>query len=48
MKVEEQPLKRTAYEIYKGLDLGQGGNAVAPSTETKRGVQDAIRKKLKR
>ncbi|HYG65234.1 MAG TPA: hypothetical protein VEL74_21820 [Thermoanaerobaculia bacterium] len=36
---------RSAYEIYEALDLGPGGYAVAPSTETRRGVREAIRRK---
>ncbi len=40
--------QRTPYEIYKELDLGPGGYAIAPSTETRRGVQEAIRRKLGR
>lgn len=40
--------QRTPYEIYRELDLGPGGYAIAPSTSTRRGVQDAIRKKLRR
>ena len=36
------------YEIYRDLDLGPGGYAIAPSTETRRGVQEAIRRKLGR
>jgi hypothetical protein len=43
----QQPA-RSAYEIYEELDLGPGGCAVAPSTETRRGVQEAIRRKLNR
>jgi hypothetical protein len=39
---------RTPYSIYRQLDLGPGGYAVAPSTETRRGVAQAIRRKLKR
>jgi len=39
---------RTAYEIYKGLDLGPGGYAIAPSTETRRGVREALRRKFGR
>lgn len=46
-RLGEQP-QRTAYDIYKELDLGPGGYAVAPSTETRRGVQEAVRRKLKR
>lgn len=37
--------RRTAYEIYEKLDLGPGGYAVAPSTESRRGVQEAIRRR---
>jgi hypothetical protein len=33
------------YDIYAELDLGPGGYAVAPSTETRRGVQEAIKRK---
>jgi hypothetical protein len=39
---------RTAYDIYRQLDLGPGGYAVTPSTETRRGVVAALRKKLRR
>ncbi|PON13517.1 hypothetical protein C2W62_33955 [Candidatus Entotheonella serta] len=40
--------QQTPYDIYQSLDLGDGGDAIAPSTETQRGVQEAIRRKLKR
>ena len=36
------------FDIYKSLDLGDGGYAVAPSTDSKRGVQEAIKRKLSR
>jgi hypothetical protein len=36
------------YDVYRQLDIGPGGYAVAPSTETRRGVREAIRKKLLR
>lgn len=39
---------RTAYEIYEELDLGPGGYAIAPSTESRRGVEEAIRRKHSR
>ena len=39
---------RVPYDIYKTLDLGPGGYAIAPSTGTRRGVQKAIEKKLRR
>jgi hypothetical protein len=34
------------YDLYERLDLGPGGYANAPSTETRRGVAMALRKKL--
>lgn len=40
--------RRTPQEIYKSLDLGPGGYAIAPSTEVQRGVREAIRRKLGR
>ena len=39
---------RTPYDIYRELDHGPGGSALAPSTDTKRAVRAAIRKKLGR
>ena len=36
------------YDLYARLDLGPGGYASAPSTETRRGVTAAIRKKLRK
>jgi hypothetical protein len=40
--------QRIPYDIYKELDLGPGGYAVAPATQTRRGVRTAIRRKLRR
>jgi hypothetical protein len=40
--------QRVPYDIYKELDLGPGGYAIAPATRTRRGVQAAIRRKLRR
>jgi hypothetical protein len=40
-----RPAGRSAYEIYEELDLGPGGYALAPSTETRRGVQKVLRRK---
>jgi hypothetical protein len=37
--------RRLPFEIYEALDLGPGGYAIAPSTETRKGVTIAIRKK---
>jgi hypothetical protein len=36
---------QSAFEIYSRLDLGPGGYAIAPSTETRRGMQIALRRK---
>ena len=43
-----QKVQRLPYAIYTELDLGPGGYAIAPSTNTRRGVQDAIKRKLRR
>ena len=40
--------QRIPYDVYKELDLGPGGYAVAPATQTRRGVRAAIRRKLRR
>jgi len=40
--------RRTPYDIYCELDLGEGGYARAPATEVKRAVKDAIRRKHQR
>ncbi|MFY9823723.1 MAG: hypothetical protein WAM82_20245 [Thermoanaerobaculia bacterium] len=39
-----QPSK-SAYEIYKELDLGPGGYGVGSAAEAKQGVREAIRRK---
>jgi hypothetical protein len=36
------------YDYYERLDLGPGGYAKIPSTETRRGVAEALRKKLRK
>jgi hypothetical protein len=41
-------MTQTPYDIYRQLDHGPGGSAVAPSTDTKRAVRAAIKKKLGR
>jgi hypothetical protein len=35
----------TPFEIYRKLDLGPGGYAIAPSTDVRRAVREALRKK---
>jgi hypothetical protein len=37
--------QQSAFEIYRRLDLGPGGYAPAPSTQTRRGMQIALRRK---
>lgn len=39
---------RTPYDVYRELDHGPGGSAIAPSADTKRAVRAAIKKKLGR
>ena len=41
----DQHTPRTPYDVYRGLDLGPGGYAVAPSTQKRLGVQKALQKK---
>ncbi len=41
-------MARTPYDIYRELDHGPGGSAIAPSTDTKSVVRAAIKKKLGR
>jgi hypothetical protein len=43
-----QRTQRTPYDLYQTLDLGPGGYAIAPSTQTRRGVQAALKRKLRR
>ncbi len=43
-QVTEQT-RATPFDLYRKLDLGSGGYAIAPSTETRRGVVTALRRK---
>jgi predicted transcriptional regulator len=43
-----QEAGRTPYEIFRELDHGTGGSAIASSTDTRRAVRAAIKKKLGR
>jgi hypothetical protein len=36
------------YDVYRKLDLGSVGWSIAPSTDSKRGVREALRKKHRR
>ena len=38
--------RRTPYDIYRELDHGPGGSAIAASTDTRRAVRAAVKKKL--
>jgi hypothetical protein len=40
-----QKPQRTPDDIYAELDLGLGGYAIAPSTDTRRGVREAIKRR---
>lgn len=46
-RVAAEP-QRTPYDVYRQLDLGPGSYTIAPSTETHRGVRQALKKKLHR
>jgi hypothetical protein len=43
-----EPSARSAWDLYEEMDLGPGGYSIAPSTESRRGVQEALRRKLGR
>ena len=43
-----QKAQRMPYDVYAELDLGPGGYAAAPSTDTRRGVREAVKRKLGR
>ncbi len=36
------------FDIYKQLDLGEGGYAIAPAPQAKEGVKTALQRKLQR
>jgi hypothetical protein len=38
----------SAFEVFRQLDLGPGGDAVAPSSDVRSGMTRALRKKHKR
>ena len=38
-------MTETPYEVYRRLDLGAGGDAVAPAKHAKTAVTETIRKK---
>ena len=40
--------RRSPYDVFRQLDLGPGGYAISPSTETRRGVATALRKKIRK
>lgn len=41
----DQHIDRAPYDVYRELDLGPGGYAIAPSTQTRQGVRKALQKK---
>ena len=36
------------FEVYRRLDVGPGGDAIADSTQVRKGVREAVEKKLSR
>jgi hypothetical protein len=43
-----QQAQGTPFDVYRRLDLGPGGYAIAPSTDTRRGIATALRRKSRR
>jgi hypothetical protein len=43
-EIESKPQK-TAWEIYQSLDLGEGGYAAGPATETRKTVRQILERK---
>jgi hypothetical protein len=39
---------RPPYDVYQTLDLGPGGYAIAPSSQTRRGMVESLRRKQRR
>lgn len=44
----ERQTDRRPFDVYRMLDLGPGGYAQAPSTESRQGVVAVLRNKMKR
>ena len=44
----DQHTNRAPYDVYRELDLGPGGYAIAPSTQTRQGIKKALQKKHRR
>lgn len=44
----DQHTHRTPYDVYRELDLEPGGYAIAPSTQKRLGVRNALQKKHRR
>jgi hypothetical protein len=44
-QVRHEAMPRTPYEIYRELDLGPGGYAIAPARDAKKAIREAIRRK---
>lgn len=45
---EHQAVATDPFDLYRQLDLGPGGYAIAPSTEVRRGVREALRRRRQR
>lgn len=43
-ELSRKPFRRP-HEVYASLDLGPGGYSIAPSTATRRGVRESLRRK---
>ena len=47
-KQAKETAPRSPFEIYQNLDLGPGGYAIRPATESRRGAREAILRKHRR
>ena len=44
----ERDARQTPWDVYRQIDLGPGGSAIASSTDVRRAVRDRVRKKIGR
>ena len=44
----EREVRQTPWDIYRQIEHGPGGSAIAPATEVRRAVREKVRKKIGR
>jgi hypothetical protein len=47
LRDQRGPAASRAYDVFRELDLGPGGEALAPSTGTRRGMEQVLRRRRK-